>query len=98
MELLLQDLILKKEKILIGSIKNEYYLISIRQGKWVTIKSILKELTKLYSLKIYGKTKLMSCSLPQFDEIEAKKAVIEYIDYFCERAIKCDLSGDTVDH
>jgi hypothetical protein len=32
---------------------------------------------------------------PKFNEAEAQEAVLEYIDYFCGRAIKCDLSGDT---
>lgn len=31
---------------------------------------------------------------PKFNEAEAQEAVLEYIDYFCGRAIKCDLSGD----
>ena len=34
---------------------------------------------------------------PKFDEIEAKKAVLNYIDYFCGRCIKCDISGETAD-
>jgi len=34
---------------------------------------------------------------PSFDETEAKKAVVaEYIDYFCGRPIKADLSGNTM--
>lgn len=32
---------------------------------------------------------------PKFNEAEAQKAVLEYIDYFCGRAIQCNLSGDT---
>jgi len=34
---------------------------------------------------------------PHFDECEAITAVKSYIDYFCGRMIKCNLSGDTVD-
>ena len=34
---------------------------------------------------------------PLFDPNEATKAVKSYIDYFCGRAIKSDLSGDEVD-
>lgn len=34
---------------------------------------------------------------PKFDKNDAKKAVKEYIDYYCGRLIKCDLSGDKVD-
>ena len=34
---------------------------------------------------------------PSFDRKRAEAAVTEdYIDYFCGRCIKCDLSGDTV--
>ena len=32
---------------------------------------------------------------PSFNKEEAKKAVEGYIDYFCGRCIKSDLSGDT---
>ena len=32
---------------------------------------------------------------PSFNKEEAKKAVEVYIDYFCGRCIKSDLSGDT---
>lgn len=32
----------------------------------------------------------------KFDEAQAEQAVKGYIDYFCGRAIKCNLSGDTV--
>jgi len=31
----------------------------------------------------------------KFDEEEAKEAVKNYIDYFCGKCIKTDLSGDT---
>lgn len=34
---------------------------------------------------------------PQFDHQEANTAVLERIDYFCGRAIKCDLSKNEVD-
>lgn len=34
---------------------------------------------------------------PRFDQFEAETAVTKYIDYFCGRCIKTDLSGDTVD-
>jgi hypothetical protein len=34
---------------------------------------------------------------PSFDEKGAKQAVTKYIDYFCGRCIKTNLSGDTVD-
>lgn len=34
---------------------------------------------------------------PDFDKSAADKAVLDYIDYFKGRAIKTDLSGDTVD-
>jgi hypothetical protein len=34
---------------------------------------------------------------PPFNNEEAKKAVKGYIDYFCGRCIKSDLSGDTAD-
>ena len=34
--------------------------------------------------------------VPSFHKDEAKKAVEGYIDYFCGRCIKSDLSGDTV--
>lgn len=34
---------------------------------------------------------------PTFDENKAKTAVKGYIDYFCGRAIKTDLSKDTID-
>ncbi len=34
---------------------------------------------------------------PEFDEGAAKKEVLTYIDYFCGRCIKTDLSGDTAD-
>lgn len=33
---------------------------------------------------------------PSFNVEAAQEAVKTYIDYFCGRAIKCDLSGDTV--
>jgi len=33
---------------------------------------------------------------PEFDVEEAKNAVCSYIDYFCGRAIKIDLSGDFI--
>ena len=32
---------------------------------------------------------------PEFDKAAAKEAVKTYIDYFCGRCIKTDLSGDT---
>jgi hypothetical protein len=32
---------------------------------------------------------------PRFDRDEATVAVVHYIDYFCGRCIKSDLSGDT---
>lgn len=34
---------------------------------------------------------------PSFDKEKAKEAVKQYIDYFCGRAIKTDVSKDTVD-
>jgi hypothetical protein len=34
---------------------------------------------------------------PAYDENAAKEAVTRYIDYFSGRAIKTDLSGDSVD-
>ena len=34
---------------------------------------------------------------PKFEDELAKKAVNDYIDYFCGRAIKTNLSGDMVD-
>ena len=35
---------------------------------------------------------------PCFDRKRANTAVlVDYIDYFCGRAIECDLRGDTVD-
>lgn len=34
---------------------------------------------------------------PPFNEEQAKKAVTQYIDYFCGRVIKSDLTGDKVD-
>jgi len=34
---------------------------------------------------------------PAFDAEAAKEAVTHYIDYFCGRCIKTDLSGDEVD-
>ncbi len=34
---------------------------------------------------------------PSFDDTDAGSAVKKYIDYFCGRNIKCDLSGNTVD-
>jgi len=36
-------------------------------------------------------------SPPDFDKSTADKAALSYIDYFKGRAIKTDLSGDTVD-
>lgn len=33
---------------------------------------------------------------PPFDETEAKKAVNQYIDYFCGRVIKMDLSKNVI--
>lgn len=35
-------------------------------------------------------------SVPVFDNMEAEEMVGGYIDYFCGRAIKADLSGDVV--
>jgi hypothetical protein len=35
--------------------------------------------------------------VPGFSKQEAKEAVKKYIDYFCGRCIKMDLSGDTTD-
>lgn len=35
--------------------------------------------------------------VPSFDETQAKEAVKNYIDYFCGRCIKTDLSKDEVD-
>lgn len=34
---------------------------------------------------------------PAFNENEAKKAVNDYIDYFCGRCIKMDFRGEQVD-
>ncbi len=34
---------------------------------------------------------------PPFDEDAAEVAVTKYIDYFCGRCIKTDISGDTAD-
>jgi len=34
---------------------------------------------------------------PSFDETLAAQAVTKYIDYFCGRCIKCDLSNDKVE-
>jgi hypothetical protein len=34
---------------------------------------------------------------PVFDNASAKEAVKDYIDYYCGRCIKTDLSGDTAD-
>lgn len=34
---------------------------------------------------------------PEFDEKQAERAVKGYIDYFCGRAIKMDLSKDEID-
>lgn len=42
----------------------------------------------------YGATLLPS---PAFDTKAAQKAVTGYIDYFCGRAIKTDISKDSVD-
>ena len=36
-------------------------------------------------------------SSPSFDRNDAIKALKNYIDYFCGRAIKANLSGDTAD-
>ena len=33
---------------------------------------------------------------PVFDNLEAENLIGDYIDYFCGRAIKADLSGDVV--
>jgi hypothetical protein len=34
---------------------------------------------------------------PAFDNSSAKEAIKDYIDYYCGRCIKTDLSGDTAD-
>jgi hypothetical protein len=39
----------------------------------------------------------MPQSAPVFDETEANTVVEQYIDYFCGRCIKTDISGDTAD-
>ena len=38
-----------------------------------------------------------SLHAPTFDKNKAKVATRGYIDYFCGRCIKCDLSGDEAD-
>jgi hypothetical protein len=40
---------------------------------------------------------MMGLPSPGFDEKKAEEAVKGYIDYFCGRAIKMDLSQDKVD-
>ena len=34
---------------------------------------------------------------PEWNQTEAQKAVKNYVDYYCGRIIKCDLSGDVAD-
>ena len=41
--------------------------------------------------------KMSGAGAPKWDEEMAKAAVLKYIDYYCGRCIKCDLSGDNVD-
>lgn len=36
-------------------------------------------------------------SPPSFDDRTAEAAVLQYIDYFCGRCIKCDLTTNEVD-
>jgi hypothetical protein len=38
---------------------------------------------------------IVGANPPGFDSVEAVSAVKNYIDYFCGRAIKSDISGDT---
>jgi hypothetical protein len=41
--------------------------------------------------------RMQGISPPPFNMNEAQKAVHQYIDYFCGRVIKCDLSGNEAD-
>lgn len=57
----------------------------------------VKLLRNLWNRQIVAGFFAMNPSLaPAFDEDLETKAVKYYIDYFCGRAIKCDLSGDEV--
>jgi hypothetical protein len=48
-------------------------------------------------MPVAGFFQMMPWLAPPFDESLATSAVGKYIDYFCGRCIKCDLSKDFVD-
>jgi hypothetical protein len=71
---------------------NENQLISIKGLCKVTLLHEMwkhQRIAAFYSL--YG-----GQSAPEFNMEEARNAIHNYIDYFCGRAIKVNLSGDVV--
>ena len=83
-------------KSLKNLIKNFYFFLK----KMISIEGIDK-IDLLYSLWYNQKPaiffSLYDIEASVFDKKLARNAICNYIDYFCGRCIKCDLSGDEVD-